>query len=36
LNLKTQKRSGWVGEYREGRWDRRFLEGKPGKETFEI
>ena len=29
--------SGWVGEQGEGRWNRGFLEGKPGKGiTFEM
>jgi hypothetical protein len=29
--------SGWVGEQGEGGWDRRFWEGKPGKEiSFEM
>jgi hypothetical protein len=31
------RRSRWVGEQGEGRWDRGFSEGKPGKEiTFEV
>jgi hypothetical protein len=30
-------RSGWVGEQGEGRWDREYFEGKPGKGvTYEM
>jgi hypothetical protein len=30
-----RSRNGWFGEQGDGGWDRRFLEGKPGKEiTF--
>ena len=31
---EQENRSGWVGEQGEEGWDRRFLEGKPGKEIM--